>query len=547
MSIDLPLTVRLKTSRRDSDITAQVGDVSFAKAVPGGFTTCQLTLNRPLSFQPDDIEYFATLYVYDGRNGETIWEGRLEDPGRGAGDEGEVWQLNALGPKTHAQDEAFPVIYVDTALERWVRSLYSTSQARTETGEIDDETPALIVRAEEGQTVSATWLGDWIYRTLWYCGQKIARIRCDFVCDGSSSLYKTQIVTRIGSGAAAVVTDQVWSTSPTVAAANLGSAGWGSGHNVASLRGRRITSSATAPDTVVLNMYNVAIRGTLYTRDGFENLSTSDYTTNTVTPDEVVADLLGRKLSKYDGINASIQTSGVAIDQLAYPDGTTAGDILEDLALYDPQYYWAAWETNSLTGKNRFEYTPWPTIVRYEADISDGFDSPASASELYNAVRVRWRDSKNRVRSTVRTQTVQDLTDNGLTRTAHLDISDEIGSLGNANRIGDNFLIEHQFPPNAGTLTVARRILDLGSGRMVMPWEIMPGHLIRVRGVQPRTDALNPADRDGVTIFRVISSSFNTQNATAVLELDSYVRSIQRTMSRDYRTIAKHVLRRRPK
>lgn len=537
MSIDLPLTVRLKTRRKDVDVTTQVTDLRYRISIPGGYASLEIGLNRPLDIQPDDVEYFATVYVYDGRNGRTLWEGRLEDPGRGAGDSGEVWSITATGPRAHTQDRVFPVIYVDQSLERWHRSRYSKSNAFTEMGEIPDggtneETSALIIQATLGDTnITTAWLGDWIYRSIAYTGQLVARIRADVIGDGTSSNYHTAIFGRTGNAVATYSQLQNWATTNQVLAANLGSVGWDNTINVVSFRSQRDNSNTTADAFTAVYFSNVCVRAVVKNTDGSDNLSTSGYNVNNIDPNEVVEDLLGRVLTQFDGTNATVVGSGVDIDQMAYPDGTTADQILTDLAIWDPQYYWAAWESNPANGKNRFEYIPWPTTIRYEAGIEDGFDSPASASDLYNAVRIRWRDASGRIRNTRRTSTVQALTDAGLTRESYIDLSDELGSTANATYVGDNFLVEHQYPPNAGTLRVARPIIDNLTGRMVQPWEILPGHLIRVRGVLPRVDALNPTNRDGVTIFRVISVEFSVSDAIAVLELDSYTRSLTRAIA----------------
>jgi hypothetical protein len=529
MTIPIPLTVRLKTRRKDMDVTNQLVDLRFRSSIPGGFATCTFTLNRPLDIQPDEIEYYGTVYIYDGRNSRVIWEGRLEDPGRSAGDRGETWSLSATGPRAHAMDQTFPVIYIDQSLERWTRSKYSVSKAVTETAEIDETYPALVIRANEGDAIDTAWVGDWIYRYLAYSGQKLARIRADVVGDGGSANYPIGIFTRIGGGSSGFNVKQSSVAGNSVIAANTSSSGWDNDANVASLRFQRDTSSTTAGDTTAQYFYNVFVRALLKKVDGTDDF-TNTYSVNNVDPIEVVADLLGRVLTKFDGPGATLVGSGIDIDQLAYPDGTTADAILADLATFDPGYYWAAWESNT-AGKNRFEYVPWPSVIRYEADTVDGYDAPASGGELYNRVHVRWRDAIGRVRNTVRSQTVTELSDASLIRTAYLDIADEIGSATNADYVGDNFLIEHKYPPNAGTLRIARPILDNVESRMVMPWEILPGNLIRVQGILPRVDALNATARDGVTIFRVISTEFSSSDGAVTLELDSYARTIARYVS----------------
>ncbi len=126
---------------------------------------------------------------------------------------------------------------------------------------------------------------------------------------------------------------------------------------------------------------------------------------------------------------------------------------------------------------------------------------------------------------------VAELSAIGLTREEFIDLGDEMGTLNNARTVGDNFLNEHRYPPNAGTLTVSRPILDNDTGRMVMPWEIVPGHLIRVGGVAPRIDSLNPTARDGVTVFKIISTDYSSGAAAATLELDAFARSVARSLA----------------
>lgn len=547
MTIPIPITVRIKSARKDLDITKQLVDLRFLSSIPGGFATCSFALNRPLSFQPDEIEYFGKIYVYDGRNGRTLWEGRLEDPGRTAGDRGEVWTLKALGSRTHTLDKTLPLIYIDRSLERWNRSHYSSSKAVTENGELDVDTPALITRANEGDAIDTSWTADWIYRYAYYAGMKLARVRADVTGDGGSANYPIGLFFRQGGGGSTYSLKQSSVAGLQTIAANINSSGWDANANVVSCRFQRDTSSTTAGDTTAQYWTTVVVRTLLKKADGTDD-TTNTYSVNNIDPVEVVQDLLGRVLTQFDGANATLVGSGVDIDQLAYPDGVTADQVLNDIMVFDPGFYWAAWESNPSNGKSRFEYVPWPSVIRYEATTIDGFDAPSTASDLYNAVHVRWRDAMGRVRNTTRTQSVQQLTDAGLTRTAYIDISDDMGTDTNAVYVGDNFLLEHRYPPNAGTLTIARPILDTVTSRMVMPWELLPGNLIRVAGVQPRVDALNSSSRDGITIFRVISVEFSAQNAVATLELDSYSRTISRTLAEIDKSLhrAKHwVLRKR--
>jgi hypothetical protein len=530
----MPITVRLVTSRRDSDVTAQVQDLTTRSVVPGGFASATFSLNRPLNITPDDIEYFASVIVHDARHGGVLWEGRLEDPGRSADSAGTAWRITAVGPSAHTRDANTPLVYVDTSVERWVRSNASTGDAVTqvsEAGDPLDPSPSLQVRANEGTTVTTLWQGDFIYRHIFNAGQILSRVRGTYIAEGASSNYQVGFFLRQGYSGSTGNTQSNWVTTAAVLVFAIGGAGWDNLADVVSFRATRNVSTTTANTTAGAQIYDITVRSLLKAADGTDITTPSVYAgDNFVSTVEVVKDLLGRRLTKYDGANATVLGSGVDIKQLCYPDGITADELLSDLAVFDPAYYWAAWESNPANGKYRFEYIPWPTTVRYDADIFDGFDSPGSANDLYNAVTVRYVGPAGAIKNVVRTQTVQVLTDAGLTRQAFIDISDEIGSAANAQVVGDNFLLEHQTPPNAGTLTVSRPIIDLVENRMVQPWEIRPGGLIRVRGVLPRIDSLNPTDRDGVTVFRVVSVEFTASTGSAVLELDSYSRTVAQAL-----------------
>lgn len=530
-SLPIPLSVRVRTAIIDTNITNEVQDLQIRNTIPGGYASASFILNRPLDLDYNDIKYFARVYVYDSRNGEVVWEGRLEDPGRSVSSSGETWEVTAIGPSAHAEDRTIPVIYVDQDLSRWKRSRYSsTSRAKTETGEHLDEIPELVVRAEEGAAVPIDWNGDWIYREMFYCGQSVARIRMDYVCDGASSNYHVAFFGRTGAGAATFSHLENWVTTEFTMADNFNS-GIPTAMNVISIRAQRDNSATTADALAAAHFYNIIVRGSIKKADGTDNFSLVGYNVNNIDPEEVVTDLLGRALPQFDGPNATIIGSGIDITQLAYPDGATPGAIMNDLQLYDPGFYWAAWESNSTDNRHRFEYIPWPTHVRYEADTTDGFDSPSSGNELYNRVMVRYMNPNHSVRNVRRSSSVPELDDLGLIREAYIDLSDEVGSITTATYTGDNFLLEHKYPLNAGTLTVSRAIQDNDTGRMVMPWELKSGCLISVRGVLPRKDSLNPVDRDGVTIFRVISAEFHASTGDAVLELDTFSRTVARALA----------------
>lgn len=533
MSLKVPLSVRLKTSLRDIHITGEVSDLTFGSASPGGYTNCTLSLHRPISFTPGEVAQFGRVYVYDGRTAEVVWEGRLQDPGRTAGSDGEVYQLAAVGGSAHLQDDTRLLVYVDRRFDPWIKARTATGERQTATvaaGEApSDGSPALVNSFGNMDVVtgSADTAG---YYLLEEAGQELAVFDYNWDAGLTSPLWE---IRGYSSGATLVRTNTANTAGGGLSAALVGIIfALGDARPLLQMNWQGAASSTGTGGTVWVAFKNICVRAITYNADGTKK--TSGYTSadKTILASTVVADLLGRILSAtVDGANATITATTYGIEQLAYSDGVNPAKVLEDLQVFEPGYTWHLWESNPLNSKFRFEWLPWPSTVRYEADVIDGFSTQESGNTLYNKVVVRWRDTNNKIRITTRTSSVPALTAAGLTRTSFLDLGDDAASSANAVQAGDQFLAEHRQPVNAGRLTVRRPIVDHLTGRMVMPWQLRAGQLIRVRGVQPYPDSLNQSGRDGVTVFRVAGTTYSAAEAAAVLELDSYAPSMARAVA----------------
>ena len=527
----IPLVVRLSTSRADKVITRDVRTLSFRSTIPGGFASCEVQLDRPLSVDPDEIQLYGDLYIYDGRHGGTIWQGRLEDPGRGAGKRGEIWTVRAVGPAAHARDRTVKLIYIDKSLERFFLKGESSATPNDTGGEdmgLTDaaDEPGLRFRCPRSVVAFNGWEFGRVYRELNDAGQDLARASFDWDAGKNDASWFIRINLRTGI-AGAFDFSQVAFNVAGGAVFRVVVTHFVAGRDVVELLILRSPTQQIPADEDTWGLFsNIVVVARRYDQDGVI-LGAAAYALDTVLASEVVADLLGRLLDQYDGPNADIEVTTFAIDQLAYPDGTTPEKVLADLIAVEPDFYWAAWEGTPA----RFEWRSWPTTIRYEADAKDGFASPASAVEIYNRVTVRWRSPDGRLRATVRTATVPVLDDAGLTREALVNMADEFGSAAMADEVGDAWLAEHSAAPNAGTLSVSTPIFDNDAGREVQPWEIRPGHLIRVRDVLPRVDALNATARDAVTVFKIVAVDYNADTNTARLELDSQPRTVAGLLS----------------
>lgn len=540
MTVPVPLGVRLKTGTRDIHVGHEIKDLQFASKIPGGFSTCTLSLNRPLKLAPGEIGYFGSLYVYDARNGVVVWEGRVEDLGRSAGSDGEVYELGAVGPSAHAKDRTIPLGYISSEPQDFIKftGVNGIKQGQVDVTDDDGLSPGVYLRMPLSATITNGKGVFACFKRFSYNGQRIARVSVshDAWITTAAWNFGVSVQQEGGAGFTLAASASLSSVSGTFTIV-IGTNWTASGQTECLLEHWLANASPTGtgsdPNTVWVCFRDLAVQATRYDRNGNELLTAGSYTANTILASQVVEDLLGRLLPRYDPNTSSVSVTAYGIDQLMWSEGVTADHVLEELMTLEPGYYWAAWESDDQSGKYRFEWSAWPTTVRYEADVTDGCSFPSSADEIYNEALVRYKGGHGFDRTAVSTQSVDALTLAGLTRTVWQDQGANIGTVAAAQRAGSQYLADHVNPPNAGTLTISRPILDLQSGRMVQPWEIRPGALIRVRGVQPRIDALNPTNRDGVSIFRITSVEFRAGDASATLELDAYSKATARAIAKN--------------
>jgi hypothetical protein len=548
MTAPVGIVVALSTSRGYRTITGEVADITYGSTSPGGFAECTVTLYRPISFTPNEVAQFGRLYVFDSRHGGILYEGRLQDPGRTAGNDGQSYQLAAVGGQAHLQDDTRMLYYVDIDPTSWVKTDPGGTRAGTVVQESDNNAagdPALVLRIPQGTSVDGAIPSRVVahHRGISQAGQKLARVA--FTWDAgltTPNLTMSLYAGTYGLGPA----DVPYSTTFTTAGASVGrivdpgagSSAWSNGRNWPILRFHYTGAAGNVTaDTWWLEITNLVVRTMLYAKDGVEitDYSTGTnpaYGSNNVYAWQIVEDLLGRMLTAtVDGANATVVNTGYAIDHLIYPDGANPAKVLEDLLVLEPAYTYHLWESNPLNGKFRFEWILWPTTVRYEADVNDGFSAPASGNTVFNRVGIRYRN-RGVTQFAIRTQSVPMLTAAGFDRTDVIDLGDEAASSANAAQAGDQFLAEHAQPTNAGRLVIRRPIVDYRTGRMVMPRELRAGELIRVKGVESYPDSLNTDGRDGLTVFKIAATTYSSSDDSATLDLDSYAPSVARALAK---------------
>jgi hypothetical protein len=480
--VTAPLVVRLATSRGERVVTRDVADMELRWSIPGGATEATVTLARPLDADPGGIDPSGYLHVSDGRTGQRVFDGPLADPGRGTG----LWQIRADGPARHARDRELPVLLLDKSLERWVlRSVGSSRAGEANVTSDDAGNPVVEARVPRGVVAGVEWLVGLENRAAVDTGQKLARVDYRVRSAKTDSNWVAQLVARSGGGASDVARENGFASAIAGSDPRVVGTHWANGRQIAELRIIRKTSSNTVGDDVTYAEFlDVALEYMRVDRHGVEVTSGYD---GTLTADQVVEDLLGRVLPRYDGPNAVIEPGVFQLTQLAHPDPVDAARILDELMEVEDRHYWAAWELS--TGRrHRFEWRRWPTVPRYEARLGDALDAPGGDVELVNRVTVRWRDVDGRIRSTTRSAAVPVLDDAGLVVQRSLDLGDDVAGAAEAAQVGDVYLAEHSTTGLGGSITVRRTVRDLVTGRLVEPWEIRPGELIRCLGAGSASD-----------------------------------------------------------
>lgn len=527
-------------------------------------------------------DLFGRIQIVDLRTMEIAWEGRIEDPARQV--EPDVWQIGALGSMVAATDIERPVWYVDSAADAWngEADFWGETGAPGDSGGLQywdntkDETRRMLTSKATLNyfilAAGALQRYSWRWDSHGY-DQPIARFSTTHDGSGPNATQAANFSVIVGIAANPLVDVTEFSVAGGSVKTNViatsftdTNARWiGLGMRRDLGVGDYVPGETARDNQVEARWWNPVVIGVRQDRTGAALVTAGNYTTNYVTVPQVVEDVVGRFLVAGWHITApntpwsgSVRASDVYIDtsdttqilDLKYPDGTTAADILNELiATVQTNAYWAIWEsawgasnpTEDYGTRHgfRFEYATWPNNWGYLASTVDGFEGQPNGEDLRNFVFYRYRDSADLNSWHVTTTWLgnamaPELFDGGFTRTVTVS-KDDPTNAATAGTLRDAFLNSRKKALNAGTLNVRRPIqfYDAGANswsggaRMLDPWMLKPGKLIRILDATPRTmlDDVRPAPNlpnpgiDG-TIFRVVSTDYDSATNTCRLGLD---------------------------
>jgi hypothetical protein len=530
------------------------------------------------------VRLFNRVQIVDLRSSEIAWEGRIESPAR-VSDDGFSWDIGCAGAMVAATDITKPVFYADSSTDFWVTREAEPSRALIFSWSQTDQPLSLNVELKAGsqwdtgglEEPGGTW-GAYYHFLCLATGQYIGRFTVTYRSETpSSGTIKTR---------ANVYTPSNDTWEEGVDSTNLGTAditksnAVGAASSFSSAEAQVIDFDVTGPTTAVvltdpcpvsyLNPIVIAMR---VDRNGNKLTATANYSTDYVTVPQIVEDVLGRFLnnawtsssgapldSPADGSvgagRAYIDTSNTTpITDLKWPDGVTAADILNQMMSIQTNAYWAIWESqNTATSdpaaqRYRFEWATWPAAPGYMATSADGLDEQPDGSGIYNFVFYRYQSNKFtglfvggihmpppslqewwdfEDRSTA------PLLSNRLTRAATIK-KDGITTDAAAGTLSAQWIADNGKETNAGSITVKRPIqfydagLNSGSGggRMLDPWMIRPGKLIRIIDVPPQGDIANfnhgafaPPSTHAGSVFKVVATNYDSADNSCRMELD---------------------------
>lgn len=483
-----PLTVRISDGSRDQQVTRFVKGLRFTKTAPGGHHSASVSIDAPEGLF-GDLGPADRLFIYDGRNARTVWDGYVENPGRVTVAGGARYDLSAMGGVVLASDNAKPVVFrtTDVSGSQWVRNGDAHPDA---TIEVDE---AII----PGEKVLKALIPPGT--SLMNGGPKSATVANRALRSTGQRIHSASVVARGGRSGGAYFMQLVADTTvhyEFLAASDTPLQVTPGGATVAGaavfLDLQMTLEDPSVPENTWVAFRDFVLTPTLLKPSGAD---ATPIDLATVRAHEVVGHVVGALLPQVDGMSAGIEASTFQIENLAYLSAVKPFEILDDLSLYEPNFLWEILESN-WAGKHRFNYRAWPTSRRYEISGRD-FTESGGEADLCNRIVLSWTDEAGTERTTVRTATVAAL-GSRVKDAEPISLPEGQGSLTNAQRIGDEVLAALNTPARSGTAVIRRPIFDRLTGMMVMPWEIEPGHLVRVRdmGVDLRLTEMTYDDAD---------------------------------------------------
>lgn len=468
--------------------TIRTTDLQFTKTDRGGYTSANLTIPESINSTNPALGAGSRLSIYN-RAGQIVFQGYLDLPGKSNSRvEGGIWKLGVLGASTVLSDKSSPYISIETSLDGYYQrrklGAASTADITSVPGASPTSEQALVLAVPGGTPVGNGVLAAMDYDRLARSGQQLGGVGQTRMGGKADVNWNVEVAVYGDDGTPAIADlfSVNLSIGPTASATRVVGTDWTAGADVIRYKLSRDGGATTVnDDDTWVAWYDLYVAARRMLADG-SFAPNADHANPYVLAHEVITDAAQTLTSLVDVTNADIEGSFTyQIEQLAYPDGVTLSDLLSDVALLEPDLTYGVFEAGS-AGKHRFKVGRYDTSVRYVVSTVDGWDQPGGEMSLCNELTVYYTDQRGRSQSVTVTAVVPELSQWDRVRSADpVDLGTEVGSAAAATRVANGLLDQANTFAYAGTLTVARPILDLLTGRMVTPDEIEPGYLVQVQ------------------------------------------------------------------
>lgn len=563
MTLHVPLGVRIFNNwGRSFDIwvTEWLERVQFRSVIPGGFANATITLHNS---KPDLFSQIVRLYnrvqIIDWQIGQTIWEGRIEEPKRNV--QSHSWEIGCLGGMVVASDVRIPYFAIDGKVSNWRPA---TAAHADYTGpEVDDVNNTLTFKPQRNEWNGPDhWSNIFDWDQGYRCDMRIGRFDATYEGSGSSN-WRTGI-------------DVITPGQPDEI--NIDLTAWNA---VKVRKGNSVngSSSFTSEEAQALTVaFDFVSASQVMTEgewgaiidprvqaqrvDRFGNKLTNastDYPNDYCTVPQIVEDVVGRFLcGNFHWVSGGVpfaaeekvrpqsvfidSTATAKITDLTFYDGATAADVLDQCMNAQPNQYWAIWESDLRTESQdssfwgfSFEWRNWDDFWTYRVTSEDGFEEQPDGESPYNGVylihsredfpppkyvQTNWRavnatsnaDLDNAALNRIQTVIREEPLASSAILPASVDELTKMARTKNTGKIKINRPI-HCYDPG----TNGRQ----GMNQMVSPWRVRPGRMMIVtdQPVQARLDPLTfgsvPRGLD-TSVYKMVGTTYDSDTGLEV-------------------------------
>lgn len=175
----IAMAIRVKNDRFDGMVTGfLLAPPNCKYADPGGMIAMSFRVEYQIGVRTDIFKPYSRVYAYNKANGDTIFEGDMEHPGRTADDTGFGLEINVKGGVDRLGDWSGPRIWADQDMEAWVKNP-ATSVVATNIQAGDDRggsgNDALILAFPSDQHVETNSRCEAMYLRFRESGQELGR------------------------------------------------------------------------------------------------------------------------------------------------------------------------------------------------------------------------------------------------------------------------------------------------------------------------------------------------------------------------------------